>query len=497
MAKLLGIDIRSQAVRAVSLRTGYRTLAIEGLAEIERDQVQTLEQAVQAVALPFVTHVDGVATVVGGDQSFVHRLELPLTAARQLAEVLPFELEAQVPVDIDDLVFDHLVLTRDPMGSAIRVLTASARLDTVRGRIDVVRDAIGHEPERIGCGALPLANLATIIPELGLPGPIAVCDLGDRRTDVLLMSNGRPLFARTLSVGVAGLPASAPRLAALLRQTFAAAGVKLGTSIAALYLCGAGASAPGAEAYLGGELGIPIRRMPIPQLQGLDPAQYETIPRFARALGLALGLRGRPVDPDLRRGPLNFQRGFAFVRDKAPLLGGLAATVLVSFFFSAWADLRTLDQENEALVAALGTLTKRALGTEMEAPEEAIEALENLAAADRDPMPRLDAFDVMVELSKAVPPEVVHDVDELDLQRQHVTLRGIVGTTTEAQQISDNLGKNECFKDVKISKVTQAVNSSRQKYVLELDLECPEEGTKKKKSSAEKSDKASAEKEEE
>jgi general secretion pathway protein L len=482
MAKLVGIDIRTHSVRAACIRTGYRTLTVEALAEIDRADVQTLEQAIQAVGLPLIQHVDGVATVIGGEQAFVHRLELPLTAAKQLAEVLPFELEAQVPVDIDELVYDHVLLPREPgAGATLELLTASARVETVRGCIAVVREAIGHEPERVGCGALPLANLATVAPELGMPGPIAVCDLGDRRTDILVLSAGKPIFARTVSMGIEGLPETAPRLAALLRQTFAAAGVRTGNPITALYLCGVGASAPGAEAYLASELGVTVKPFTRLQVAGLDPSQAEALPRFARALGLALGLRARPLDPDLRQGPLSFQRGFGFLRDKAPLLGGLAATVLVSFFFNAWADLRALGQERETLGVALASLTEQALGSETDDPEQAMELLENLAGADRDPMPRLDAFDVMVELSKAVPPEIVHDVDELDFQREHAVIRGVVGTTAEAQQIADQLGKHECLKDVKISKVTQAVNSSRQKYVLELEVVCPEEAAAKKK----------------
>ena len=36
-------------------------------------------------------------------------------------------------------------------------------------------------------------------------------------------------------------------------------------------------------------------------------------------------------------------------------------------------------------------------------------------------MPRMDAFDVMVEISKAIPTSVTHDIEELDMQRGHVT----------------------------------------------------------------------------
>src|SRR5262249_30159326 len=156
---------------------------------------------------------------------------------------------------------------------------------------------------------------------------------------------GYPVFARTLSIGVGGLPKSAPLLAAQLRQTVAASGA-IGRSIAAVYLTGGGSAAAGAEAYLAAELGVTVVGLPQPSIDGLTPDQTDVLPRFARALGLALGLRGRARDLDLRRGPLAYQRSFTVLKEKAPLLGSLFAIILLSFFFSTWAELRSLGKEH-------------------------------------------------------------------------------------------------------------------------------------------------------
>ena len=57
--------------------------------------------------------------------------------------------------------------------------------------------------------------------------------------------------------------------------------------------------------------------------------------------------------------------------------------------------------------------------------------------------------------------QVVYDVDELDVNRDHAKIRGIVGSASEAQQIADGLKQNACFSDVKITKVSQVVNGTR------------------------------------
>ncbi|HEX6765730.1 MAG TPA: hypothetical protein VF103_09640, partial [Polyangiaceae bacterium] len=101
--------------------------------------------------------------------------------------------------------------------------------------------------------------------------------------------------------------------------------------------------------------------------------------------------------------------------------------------------------------------------------------------AENDPMPRMDAFDVMVEISKAIPSTVTHDIEEFEMQRGHVRIQGVVSSTADASLVKDKLAEHRCTNDAKIGKITQVVNSTRQKYVLEFDVKCPEDAGAKKK----------------
>jgi len=49
-------------------------------------------------------------------------------------------------------------------------------------------------------------------------------------------------------------------------------------------------------------------------------------------------------------------------------------------------------------------------------------------------MPHMDGFDVMVALSKAVPESITHDVEELDVTRDHVKLEGYLTLPAEANE---------------------------------------------------------------
>jgi len=395
--------------------------------------------------------------------------------------VLPFELESQMPVDMSELVYDYRVLRGEPTRDGIDVIAALARTEHVKGRIELVKAALGREPERVGCGSLVLSNLALLSRALQSKQPLALVDLGSHRTEITVLHDGEPVFVRTLSQGVAGLPESAPGLIAELRQTFLAFLASTDLAIESVTLVGGGSGAAGAEQYLSHELGLPVRALPPFEVEA-GTEVLAALPRFAKALALAAGLSSKALDLNLRSGPLAYQRGFGFLKERAPLLVGLVAATLVSFLFSSWADLHALSREHEELVSALSAQSEQVLGEALTSPDAVLEAVEKAKGKEEaDPMPHVDAFDVIVLLSDAIPMSVTHDIEEFDVDRGHAKVNGIVPTTADAQNLSTEMAKSRCVTDSKIAKVSQVVNENRQKYVLEFEVKCPEDvGTKKK-----------------
>lgn len=482
MPTWLGIDIGSASVKAAVVRSTYRKLALMRLASAEIAASGGVAEAVRmAVARAMEGErqgVDATAAAIDGSRAAIHRLLLPATAQKQLADILAYELEAQVPFDLAGAVFDWRLLERIGEDGQLAIVAAVARVDDVRARIEVVKAVTGQEPERVGVGAFALAALVPYIPALADGETVAVVDLGAKASEVLVLERGEPVFARTLSTGTEGLPSTAERLARDLRVSFAAHRAQGGATPSRVFLCGGGAFVSGAEGFLSGSLEVPVQALPEAVLDAttVDPAAMREFPRYVKAVSLALSLAGRGAGMNLRRGPLSFERGFAWMRERIPLLAGLAAVILVSFVFSAWARLHSVHKERDALQAALGEVTKEVLGTEVTSADETQDSLSKEAAlTDEDPLPHADGFDVMVRLSQAIPSTMVHDIEELDVQRGHVTVRGIVGSIPDAQAIEATLSEDKCLSDVKIKNTTQAVGTPRQKYVLEFELRCPED----------------------
>lgn len=506
MSRVVGIDVTPRYVRAVLLRVAYRKTVLEDLREVERSDFADLVQAIAACtqglgasasvpgsgsapgsnAAPASSagsqRFDAAGVVLDGRRVFVHHLPIPVTGQKQIEELLPFEIEAHVPVDIDELVFDYEIAPVQAGSANLDVLTVAARTEHVRERIELLRAAIGREPDCVGCGPLELSQLATLFPALAAPGPLAIVDLGEDVTDVCVLESGRVAATRSISLGTSGFPNAAETLVAQLRQTFGSYALSTARDVSRVYLVGSGASLDGVSEFFSDRLSLPFVSLPESSLEAPAPAQLLLLPRFARALGSAQhAARGRGIN--LRRGALAFQRGFGFLKERAPLFMGLGAAVLISFVFATWAETRALDREREALVARLEAETQAVFGTATSDPDE-VDVLLQQATQQRseDPMPHFGGLAAAVAVSEAVAPDIVHDVEELDFQKGKLTLRGIVSSTDEAQRISKALEENRCLEGANISKITQVVNSNREKYVLEANVRCPEdEGGEKKK----------------
>jgi len=481
LARLLGIDVTSSAVRIALLRSGVRKPRLVALREELRSDHESSGAALRAAMTGL--RADSCATAIPGDRAFVRRIALPSAAQRELANVLSFEVESTLPLELDDAVMDHRVLKRQrgvDDKDTIPILAGVAYTDEVRDVINLVRRGTGQEPVRVGLGPLPLANL---IANTDTPPShdVAVLDLGDEHADFLVMVNGEPRFSRCLSRGVSGLPDGAPALARELKHTLNAWRALGGATPTGICLTGSGHAIHGIDGFIENELECPLLPVPDLAVEGIGSEDRAKLPRFAKALGLALSLARRPVDLNLRQGPLATQQSFQFLREKVPLLAGLAAAIMVSFGFSVFAELRALGTERTMLEQQLADTTRSELGKETRKPEDAAKLLQDtIAGVKDDPLPEIDAFKTLVEFAKRVPSEITHDIAKFDYKPGALKINGVVPKIEDRDAIMAKLEEYECFREVTPGRTSQ-LKDGKQKYLLNLVPRCSDAKPKKKK----------------
>lgn len=213
MARILGLDLGSHAVKGVVLEAKTKTHTTHGFAEVRRAQegerADTLRAAVQELLgqLP-PGNVDQIVIALPGPALTTHSLSLPFSDARRIEATLPFEVGSQLPFDISDVVYDYQVVgLKDGEGKekASDLLVGVVRKEELAELLALLSE-LKVDPRIVTHPGLTYQNLFQQHPGLfqgtGEGGAVAVVDIGHERTSVSVGKPGEGVqFARTFSGG--------------------------------------------------------------------------------------------------------------------------------------------------------------------------------------------------------------------------------------------------------------------------------------------------------
>lgn len=495
MATILGLDVDPKRVRAVVLRTALRRSEVAMYlaadipdADTEEERAENRRRAVDAVLSRLAKPADKVITELSGEEVSIRKLSLPVKMAKRIGEVLPFELEGQVPFDPMESVLDHQpIATSDGM---VHVLAAVAPKEKVAAHLASMRE-VGVDPREVAVGAVALDGLVPLLPELSQPGPYCLIDVHHEGTDVCIVEAGHAGFARTLSVTTADLYGGQHgRLERELKQTLAAFRMEGGREPAGFFLCGTFATTPGVDEWLTRMIGAEVRLLPLPAAPGADEAER---PAFGRAAALAGRALARGKHLDARQGEFASLQTATAIRRHLPLLAACFLVILGAFIFSSYARYSVLDARHEQLVEELSDVTDEYFGVSASSPSQALRLLER-GARGEDPMPEFDAYDALAAISASIPEEVVHDVRQLQIdlgdgeETGRFSMRGTVGSVSDTEVVLrairdhrfiQRVGEEEtrlvCFRELELGNTT-ATADDRQAYRLEGQIQCLPEG---------------------
>jgi len=232
MAQLIvGLDVGSHSIKVVGLERAMRgylpVFFDEEIVPQDKDVDGKLLQyrvrahkALDALRARGRLKADLIITGLPGDMATSRLLPIPFEDPKKIALVLPSELEAAVPFDLDDVVYDSLVL-KGVGDEGVDVLVGLARKDAVREFLSLLKDE-GVAPRHVELETLSLDQLrlhfspqveaaepvvmtpgGTII-QTGpgaMPAATAVMDIGASRTNLCISTSDEVIAARTILRG--------------------------------------------------------------------------------------------------------------------------------------------------------------------------------------------------------------------------------------------------------------------------------------------------------
>lgn len=478
MSLVLGLEITPRAVRGAFLKTAMRGSEMERYAEAtiarasdSQSEAEALKAAVGEVLAQASRPPDRIIAALDGEAVSLRLIDLPAGVQKKIAEVLPGELEAVLPFNIEDAVVDYQIVGRSE--TTIQLMTVAAPRNNVLERLEEIQ-AAGADPRELAVGAAAFDGLGGLIGESLSERTVLVIDVGPESTDFAILTGGQCTFARTVSGGM-DLVESGRRgeLGSSLQRTLASYRAQRAEEPSLILLSGETAPMETARQWLTEQLGIECGTVPLPSAPGADD---ETTPKFAKAAALAARTLTRRKQLDLRRGEFASKAAAGELRKHLRLIAVCVVAVLASFIVSLGARYRVARAEHEQLTARLAEVSQDLLGEEA---RSALHARELLTAGPRvdDPLPRFDAYDVLEAISESIPSEIQHDTRRLlieiddDGETGRFEIQGTVGSIAERDRLVDQLQSHRCFADVDKGSISTAVGD-RKDYKVVVKVKC-------------------------
>lgn len=551
--RVVGLDIGRYAVRAVVLQTGLRSWELVEAAEEliaqepspdaitgARETVEAaLEQgdddlqpqlppgaaeAIARLAARGVLTADAVHVALPRDAAYVTQLDLPFSTEAQVRPVLLPQLDGRLPEEVDELHLDCMVGAPARTGGFIvhAVAIQPARIATLLGELDALR----LDPRLMDVEPFVQGTIANAV--LGpSAAPIAMLEIGNDSSGLLILHEGRPQFSRTLPGGgehitralaqgfqlsldrardgkhreghvdqtqrdastlvgddharVGALCRDAMRgLVRQVRSSLLAHASLSAAPVSKIYVTGATATLPGLLEWMSGSLGVPTALLPA-QHAGWQatPGFGERLPSFSTALGLALRGVGRLDGShlNLRHGPFAFRGGYELLRQRAGALGLGAAAIAASLLVLLSGQYAMQRAETRALEDALGTLTSEVFGEAITSPGSVRSRLE-LGASSLVLHPERSAFELFVDLANMVGDMQADGTTieartvSVDMGRFLFRLEGTSATAEAVDTLQGSIDDLPCFRNLQRNDLSSVPGGTGFRFSLQGAIDC-------------------------
>lgn len=271
-----------------------------------------------------------ITTGISGQGTLIRYIEMPKMPLADAKLSFTIEADKYFPFMKDQIFTDCCILDANRHGNKMFLVAAAAKRELVEQRIALL-SGLGLDSDFIGMNAIAIANVFHVLGnglakggQSSLPDAIAVLDIGQNVSSLILLKNNVPFFTRDIFIGgaeldrriinVLGVSAQeaeklkhypAQRLSDIraacdnillnisseLRLSFDYCATEYNTQISKLFLTGGSSLLEGIDDIFSKNLDVPVERWnPFAGLKLLPGVSQDDINKNATCLTVALGL---------------------------------------------------------------------------------------------------------------------------------------------------------------------------------------------------------------
>lgn len=205
----VGLDIGARYCKAVELMRSKKGFKIVNWA-VEPIQEKDATLAVRNVLKKISSESKDVFTGLSGQGTLIRFIKMPRMPITQLKDSLLIEADKYFPFPSSEIYIDCQIMDDNKIkDNKMSVLVAVAKKDVVKERLQLISN-LGLQSNFIGIHAIAIANAVTeyqkdlktaTLSSDDKKEAVAILDLGETKTTVVIFRDGNPRFTREIAIG--------------------------------------------------------------------------------------------------------------------------------------------------------------------------------------------------------------------------------------------------------------------------------------------------------
>ena len=481
--KILGLDIRPDAVSAVLIDSSIKGTVIEAhgyvpLSGRKEDRnglsasIETIEQKMDIS--------DAICVVsFPADEISFRNIQVPFKGPKKIKKILPYELEPTLLFPVEDLIIDFIHIEIPDLTNTNNLITAAVEKSKLQSFLDTLA-TFNIEPEIVTVGGYPTAfSLANF---LDSHKNWLFIDIDKNKSTIFIILAGNICLIRSFPIHSAARLYKIKSLCGNIRRTIYALEKILGLDFESNggFITGCGIDDLGFDKDMEQALGIPIER--VDMLRFADILKPQSPPPswnpslMDNALSLALmeieGAKGF----NFRKGPFALKKFWEENKKNLIQTGVFFVLVLSLGWFNVFLDSYFMEKRLARLnhqITGIFTSTFPEIKNIVDPVQQMkinIQQAGNNALLPGETEKQIRAIDILNTISKVIPKDMDVILTRFVMGSESVSISGDTDSFNSVDNIKSKLEQADIFKKIIISAANIDKLDKRVHFKLNVNL---------------------------
>ena len=481
--RILGLDIKDDAVSAVLLTSSIKGIVVEAHDYFEIKEPADFQSGLSVALESLVQKMDiGAAACVASfpaERISYRNIQVPFKEPKKIRQILPYELEPMLPFAADEQVIDFVALKATSHDDHTDLISAAVEKTVLKSFLDTLATH-NIEPETVTIGGY--ATALSLIRPAQAPKNMLLIDIDKRNGSVFIVFSGEIYMIRPFTIQPETGTSTVESIGTSVQRTWSAFEEIMGLDFQPekVYITGVGLEGPSLEQHLSQILELPVQQTDIAEAFEITKHHHPTHPwnslQMDNALALALmqteGINGF----NFRKGPFAIRKFWIEHKKSLIKTGIIAALVLVIAFSNVILDVyilqkkvTRLNQQISDVFSATFPDVKKIVDPYQQMRAK-IEAAKKTVVSPTKNGHNLRAIDILNDLSRLIPAETDVNLARLVIGPESIVISGDTDTFNAVDDIKSRLEQADAFKKITISSANIDRSDNRIQFKLKVDL---------------------------